>query len=262
MTADKAIDAEEKVGQGEKGKRLQTVERALEVLYLFHEYNGITLSFVIKKLNMGTTVAYRLLYTLTACGFLRQEHESKRYFLGEKSLLLGYQAIKSQGMKEIAVPVMKQLEAACRLDVLLTVCADMKSLCVEKIDVGGDLQLAMREGGIYPLHKGASNRPLLAFAEADFREGYIRSLELSREDSRKLEADLEAVKEKGYDYTQGGLSQGLFAIGFPVYAMEQGLAACLSVGGCCFDMKEEQKNYYVGEVRTAAAHLSRLLGAG
>ena len=59
--------------ENDKSKKLQTVERALDVLYLFHKYNGITLSFVAEEMNMSTTVAYRLLYTLADSGFLRQE---------------------------------------------------------------------------------------------------------------------------------------------------------------------------------------------
>ena len=43
--------------ENDKSKKLQTVERALDVLYLFHKYNGITLSFVAEEMNMSTTVA-------------------------------------------------------------------------------------------------------------------------------------------------------------------------------------------------------------
>ena len=68
-------------GGREKQKGLQTVERALEVLYLFREYEGITLSFVTEKLGMCPAVAYRLLYTLTDSGFLRMEKAGKRYYL-------------------------------------------------------------------------------------------------------------------------------------------------------------------------------------
>lgn len=39
--------------ENDKSKKLQTVERALDVLYLFHKYNGITLSFVAEKMNMS-----------------------------------------------------------------------------------------------------------------------------------------------------------------------------------------------------------------
>lgn len=135
--------------ENDKSKKLQTVERALDVLYLFHKYNGITLSFVAEKMNMSTTVAYRLLYTLADSGFLRQEKASKKYYLGEKSLLLGYSAIRSQELEKTAYPIMKRLMDKCGLSVILTSLTDMQSLCVEKIEAEDDLQLSMRVGGIY-----------------------------------------------------------------------------------------------------------------
>ncbi|WP_294149328.1 IclR family transcriptional regulator [uncultured Clostridium sp.] len=245
----------------EKAKGLQTVERALDVLYLFREYEGITLSFVAEKLNMSPAVAYRLLYTLTGSGFLRQERAGKRYYLGEKSLMLGYQAIRSQEIRQTAYPVMEKLKQRCGLDVYLTVSVDMQSLCVEKLDVEDDLQLSMRVGGIYPIHKGASNRPLLAFADEKARESYISSLKLGEEEKKKLEGEMEEVRKRGYDYTRGLLSPGLFAIGIPVFGMRNRLAGCISVGGYSVGMKEEKFDSYLKETAAAAAEISRLSGA-
>ena len=65
---------------------------------------------------------------------------------------------------------MKRFMDKCGLSVILTSLTDMQSLCVEKIEAEDDLQLSMRVGGIYPLHKGASNRPLLAYMEQWYRE--------------------------------------------------------------------------------------------
>lgn len=245
----------------DKSKNLQTVERALDVLYLFHKYNGITLSFVAEEMNMSTTVAYRLLYTLADSGFLRQEKASKKYYLGEKSLLLGYRAIQSQELEKTAYPIMKNLVGKCGLGVILTSCADMQSLCVEKIDVEDDLQLAMRVGGIYPIHKGASNRPLLAYMEREKADTYIDSLDITEEEKDAMRREMEEIRKRGYDHTQGLLTPGLFSIGFPVFGMRNKLIFCISIGGYCFDMKEEQRRLYLHETRKAAAELSRLFGA-
>lgn len=50
-------------------------------------------------MNMSTTVAYWLLYTLADSGFLRQKRQA-RSIIWEKSLLLGYSAIRSQELEE------------------------------------------------------------------------------------------------------------------------------------------------------------------
>lgn len=240
---------------------LQTVERALEVLYLFHEYNGSTLSFVAERLNMSTTVAYRLLHTLAVCGYLKQETDSKKYYLGEKVLLLGYKAIESQELKEIATPIMLDLKEQTGFGVLLTVCADNCSLCVEKLEESENLQLAMRAGSLYPLQKGASNRPLLAFMEQEKKEAYIDSLALSNEQKKALRVQLEEIKIKGYDYSSGLLTQGLFAIGFPVYGLGGHLIAALSIGGYSSQLEEREIDRYIEKTKLAAQSLSRLLGA-
>ena len=75
---------------------------------------------------------------------------------------------------------MKRLMDKCGLSVILTSLTDMQSLCVEKIEAEDDLQLSMRVGGIYPLHKGASNRPLLAYMEQEKADGYIEALDRKR----------------------------------------------------------------------------------
>ena len=247
--------------ENDKSKKLQTVERALDVLYLFHKYNGITLSFVAEEMNMSTTVAYRLLYTLADSGFLRQEKASKKYYLGEKSLLLGYSAIRSQELEKTAYPIMKRLMDKCGLSVILTSLTDMQSLCVEKIEAEDDLQLSMRVGGIYPLHKGASNRPLLAYMEREKADGYIEALDMKAEEKERLKREMEEVRRRGYDYTKGLLSPGLFSIGFPVFGIRNKLVCCISIGGYCFDMKEEQLTLYLRETGAAAGELSRLFGS-
>lgn len=245
-----------------KSERLQTVERALEVLYLFHEHNGITLSFVSEKLHMSTTVAYRILYTLTACGYLCQEDASKKYFLGEKVLLLGYRAIEGQELKNVAKPIMTALKEQTGFGVILTVCADNNSLCVEKLDESETLQLAMHVGSLYPLQKGASNRPLLAFMEEGKKEAYVNSLAMTTEEKKELLNQLAKISRKGYDYSSGLLTQGLFAIGFPIYGMNNRLMAALSLGGYSSSLKESEIDRYLEKTKLAAQSLSRLLGAG
>lgn len=219
------------------------------------------LSFVTEKLGMCPAVAYRLLYTLTDSGFLRMEKAGKRYYLGEKSLLLGYRAIRSQGLGQTAYPAMQTLKSNCGLDVFLTVRVDMQSLCVEKLDVEDDLQFSMKVGGVYPIHKGASNRPLLAFTEEEEREAYCTSLGIPEVERQKLRKEMEAVKKRGYDYTRGLLSPGLFAIGFPVFGFRDRLAGCVSIGGYSAGMKEELFDFYLKETARAAAEISRLSGA-
>ena len=61
-----------------------------------------SLNTIAKGLGVGTTVAYRLVYTLTAEGFLHQDAASKQYMLGDKAMILGFCAVYRNDVKRIA----------------------------------------------------------------------------------------------------------------------------------------------------------------
>lgn len=245
----------------EKGSYLQTVGRALEVLSLFGECNGMTLSQLAERLGMSTTVAYRLLFTLCKDGFLEQDRETKKYTLGRKILLLGYRAMQSQDLVREALPLMEELSRLTGRNVMLTVRADWKSLCVEKVETEGELQLSMKARGIYPIHQGASNRPLLAYASEEERGTYIASLGLWEWEEEELRDVLKEIRKKGYDYSEGVLTPGAFAVGYPVFELGNRLAGVLSLGGYSGNLEPEKLETYIKETGKAAARLSRLLGA-
>ena len=86
-------------------------------------------------------------------------------------------------------------------------------------------------GGVYPLFRGASNRVLLAFASPQFQSNYLNSLELEEDEKTQLKEDLKGARTRGYDITHNRLTEGLFAVGFPIYNSANQLVAGLSVGG-------------------------------
>lgn len=86
----------------ETSSYLQTVGRALEILELIGRFPGLTLSELARRTGMNTTVIYRLLFTLSTVGFLQQEPGGKRYYLGDKTLLLGVQSLDNREIKRIA----------------------------------------------------------------------------------------------------------------------------------------------------------------
>ena len=140
----------------EANSYLQTVGRSLEILELIGSFPGLTLSEVARRCNMSTTVVYRLLYTLTASGFLQQEPGGKRYFLGDKALLLGAQSLDNREVKRIAQYYMWDYYERTGEHCILTIPCAGRSICIEKIGSIRDTSNSVRSGGIYPLHKGAS----------------------------------------------------------------------------------------------------------
>ena len=168
---------------------LQTAGRALEILNMFQTENSLSLNAIAKGLGVGTTVAYRLVYTLTAEGFLHQDAASKQYMLGDKAMILGFCAVYRNDVKRIAHDLIWQFYEQTGYSMTMTMLCDMKSLCIEHIlSSRTGLTTTMFTGGLYPLHKGASNRVLLAFMPEDEREAYLAGLGMAAEDEARPSA--------------------------------------------------------------------------
>lgn len=112
---------------------------------------------------MSTTVVYRLLYTLTASGFLQQEPGGKRYFLGDKALLLGVQSLDNREVKRIAQYYMWDYYERTGEHCILTIPCAGRSICIEKIGSIRDISNSVRSGGIYPMHKAWNGKPVFLY---------------------------------------------------------------------------------------------------
>ncbi len=245
----------------EDSSYLQTVGRALELLELVGQTPGLTLSEIARQTEMSTTVAYRILYTLGISGFLHQEPNGKRYYPGEKALLLGFQAIDAQEIRRISQHYMWDYYEKTGENCILTAPCQGLSLCLEKISSLRDSSSAVRVGCLYPLHRGASNRVLLAFMPREEQQRYLDKLELPPGNRETLQAKLDLAVANGYDYSIGVLSPGRFGLGFPVFDRKGQLAGALSTGGYIADLTDEMLAGLIRRIGQVAAHVNVAMGA-
>lgn len=241
---------------------LQTVEKALDVLYLFNENEYLFAKDVEEKMGMSTTAAYRLLSTLTGRGFLKKSEADKRYYLGEKILVLGYRAAKNQNLTKVMLPIMENIKQTLQINVMLTINIGNKSFCVEKLEhikYSNEIRIAMDKGGVYTLHKGASNRILLAFMPIEKRDEYISSLEINQEEKNELLKTLEKIKKEKYDYSHGTLTSELFSVGVPLFKSNGEILACLSIGGIHSSLTSESKEKYIIKMKNTRDQAQEIL---
>src|SRR4029453_16834640 len=88
----------------------QSVERGLAILSSFDAERPLMgVSELARELGMNRSTAHRYISTLAHLGYLTQDPESKRYRLGPKVLDLGFAAINSMDVREIAAPHLRRL---------------------------------------------------------------------------------------------------------------------------------------------------------
>ena len=137
-----------------------------------------------------------------------------------------------------------------------------KSFCLEKLEhikYSNEIRIAMDKGGAYALHKGASNRTLLAFMAVKERDEYISSLEINQEEKNELLKILEKIRKERYDYSHGTLTSELFSVGIPLFKSNGEILACLSIGGIHSSLTSEFKEKYIKKMKDVREQTQEIL---
>lgn len=243
---------------GLRDDRLQTLERSMRMLDCFQRQPAWTLMELVRTTGMNTTVVHRILNTFVATGYLEREPGSRRYTLGAHIYRFVGSAARLD-VVEIARPIMNELSRETGESVYLTVCRNGQSVCIAKIDSSHEVKLMMQLGGVYPLHRGASNKVLLAFLPPEVQDAYIED-RVPEEERVELRRQLEEIVARGYAYSAGEVTPGAYAIGVPIRNAAGVLVAALSLGGPTFRFDEERKDVLVRSITSAAARIEEWTG--
>lgn len=248
----------------DRDQYLQTVGRALQMLDCFQDTPEWSLSGLAARLAVNKAVAFRLASTLLRHGYLEQDPVTKRYRLGSRLIILGLAAARRIDIRQVARPVLEWLSRETGESAYLTVERGGYSVCLDKVESPHEIQLMMQVGGVYPLHRGASNKVLLAFQPPSRIEAYLRAVRdrlvaegLSVEE---VKAQLQLIRQAGYAHSVGEVTPDAFAVGFPVFDGEQRLAGAVSTAGPAYRLTPDRLQRIVALTQEAATRVSQRLG--
>src|SRR5688500_11590871 len=88
----------------------QSLERGLAILSSFSaERRLIGVSEVASELGLTRSTAHRYIATLARLGYLHQDPVTRKYNLGPRVLDLGFTAINSMELRDVAAPHLRRL---------------------------------------------------------------------------------------------------------------------------------------------------------
>lgn len=82
------------------GVKIQSLERAFEILRLFKKHDEIGISEIAQSVNLSKSTAFGLVNTLVKIGFLEKDADSKKYRLGMELFELGTLVEKRMNIKK------------------------------------------------------------------------------------------------------------------------------------------------------------------
>lgn len=246
----------------------QTIARAFAVLRLFRDSRGdLGVGAVAKELGLNLSTTHRIVRALVAEGYLAQNEDNERYYLGTGALLLG-QAAHHNFRLDVVYPVLRQLAESTGESVNLGVLAGDHAVVIERVESAKPLRFTQPPGTKVPLHASAMGKALLAFNEDTQRralggDGRLEALTPTTHTSlASLRLELDVIRARGWSTDNEELHVGVRCVGAPIRDATDVARAAIAVQAPSVHVPPERFDDLGPEAMRAAKEISALLPPG
>ena len=218
----------------------QSLERGLAILSAFASGRRLLgISELARELELTRSTVHRYVVTLAALGYLEQDVVTRRYRLGPRVLDLGFAAVNSMPLRELAAPQLQRLSDETGHTVNMAILDRTDILYLERCRSAGrgqrEIDLDLHVGSRLPAYCTSMGKVLLAFLPDDERAVVLERIEFSRRGPNTvtsraaLLAELRRVRESGVAVNNEELAFGLRSIAAPVRDKSGEVAAAINL---------------------------------
>lgn len=253
---------------GAQGSGVQTIDRVTAILSTFsHRKPALGVTEIATATGLSTSTAHRLLAALQDNGFVRQT-DDRRYVLGPLLLRLAHVAATHAGLRDAALPAMRDLRDRVEETVGLHELVDNR----DRITIAqAESRLALRRtytdlGSPIPLPQGAPGKVLLAYLSAQRQEAILAGplVRVTPEtiiDRTVLRGQLSEIRRIGYAISLGERTLGIRSVAAPIWDHTGQPIACLSISAPELRMPSARCHELGELVKQASWEVSVSLGA-
>lgn len=240
-------------------ENVRAVNRALDILLAFTKDDAeLTAGELLQRVDLSRPTLYRILYTLETKGFIVSVGDPQRFRLGPSVARLSHVWTETLDLSALAESIMRGLWSETRETVAMFVAQGEMRLCLAEMPSPQPLNFKRGVGYTERIARGASGRAILAFMPgAD--EGLAHYTKDLKIDLKKLRAELERTRERGYAVSRDELIEGAVAVAAPFYN-GRGVAGSIGIFGPAARIGEGHVDALGRQVVAACARLSQALG--
>jgi IclR family KDG regulon transcriptional repressor len=250
------------------GNLVQTIERVSLILDMVGQNpKGMSIKYLAAGLKLPKGTIHRLLSSLSYFGYIRQDPETKSYFLGLKLMELNTLLDSQLDLRKVAEPVLRDLADRTKLAANLVI---FEIVFIDKVETQrpvGTLKMASRVGSRNPVHSCAVGKVLLCHMPEEEVDRILAEAGLPRRtpttitSASRFKSHLKIVQSQGYAVDDEENEQGIRCLAAPVFGGRGIVVAAVSVAGPAFMVTPELLQGMIRkEVTEAAAEISRRLG--
>jgi IclR family transcriptional regulator, acetate operon repressor len=246
---------------------VQSLTRALSLLDALAETaDGMTLSDAAQIVGLAPSTAHRLLTTLESQLYVRFVPGEGLWQVGVQAFVVGQAFRRSRDVVTMARPQMRHLMEESGETVNLYIEEGGEAVCMAQVECRQMMRAIARPGGRVKLHCSGAGKAMLAHLSATEvarilqSHGLPRATEKSLDTPKKLKADLERVRARGFAVDDEEHAVGLRCVAAPVIDEDGRPMAALSISGPLARIDETAIGVMGGLVRRAAMAVTEQVG--
>lgn len=245
---------------------LQSVSNALRVLKLFNDTDTqLGISEISRRMKIGKSTAFRLVTTLLNEGFLDQDKDSSKYYLGIELLYIGHLVQERITYLKEARPYLVSLSSSVNQTVHLLILNNGSAMFIDKVQGSSLINMRSSIGMSMPAYKTAGGKILLAQKNDKELMEYIHSTKLlaSTEntitDPKELETAIKKARSDGYAVDNEESEEGLSCVAVPIYGFQRQPVAAISISGIASKIMNNLPEY-VTSLKQVSTEISKKIG--
>lgn len=247
-------------------KRIQSVQRAIEVLNCFDESNSeLSLSQLSQMTGVNKSTLHGIISTLADNDYI-QKNSYGKYLLGCAFLEKFQETASSRRALLIscAKPYMKQISTSSGSTVNLFIREQHNmTLAYQQLPVNSSYIIS-KVSESDPLFSTATGKLTLLYMSEAERHNYLSENPLTsftattKVTEQELADELEAIREQGYAFEDGELLEGVSALSMGVFGLRRQLQGAISCMGTSAQINRH-KEEIIRELRRACSNISKRL---
>lgn len=222
-----------------KAMGTQSLQRALVLLRVVAANNrqGSRLADLYRRTGLERPTAHRLLQALVAERLVRQDIESKRYFLSSFAYELGLAAAPKVALRDICLPYLESIADYTGDTIFMSVRSGFDSVCVARLDGSFPIKMFVHDVGRHrPLNVGASGLAILSALPDDEINRILRiNIERTQKKNPRVteasvRASIASTRNRGFSYNKVMEDPPVHSVGVVIMSPDGSPAAgiCLS----------------------------------
>lgn len=202
---------------------VQSLDRAVSLLGLVAEGNGLSLTELANRSGLAPSTVYRMLTTLQRHGVAEFEEPSQLWFVGVELFRMGSAFLRRRKLAERGRAVIEELMLETGETANLAIADHRTVVFVTQAESHETIRAFFRPGTRSPCHASGIGKAILAFSTAERCEallgrGKLESFTTKTLTTREaLDADLQQVRLRGYALDDEERNIGMRCIAAPVF---------------------------------------------